>query len=628
LEGLLFGLIGRAGVCADNEEEFDKEIIDLKVEEYIKNRIFGNKWNFLLCRGRYTGCDDEWLYLEKLTFARKYLLQERSLSKNLDMLMEESVPVNFQQYFPIHKIESKSVAELARMLRVHFMDQIDDDCIACTAIYKRPGESTDDKEWKLISKDETISPFNQIRLFMVMDDKIKSGTYPVKFRLDMVDFDNMEGPEYSTLTHVLTDGELLDSEKPFSGRVGCIYYPFYYLAGNRILGVKPMARLRLAQFLDSNYQVKFDDLQNIKYSFHMQVAGKASQGYMGLARGLPGQAGSSDNEIRMSVLPNQHPEVSRMLSKAFLGCKSTQIQYPRLFDAKHSNAGPVYVRVGGKGSFLLRSTHWEQKKGNKYNEYTHIFNDFNWHQPVELVVVAFSSQKLNIAEYDKANINWKNIPCEISLLNPDGLLSNTDGPSLNSNLHYIGKILWESNSNSQIIQPGQFQKANDIDQRDIGNALKEWVKQVLENSTNAADLYRIIHAVMKGQYITERHRPDTFNDFITPGDGYLFAAHFRAQYVSPLGGNPIDSIRPFGPEVINSDSMENKYYTYQIKQFSTDANSGINCSMQLQFCMLLRAPTKQEEYLTPWGGLSGDQSKQKWIVDQANEKDASPKSLF
>ena len=91
-----------------------------------------------------------------------------------------------------------------------------------------------------------------------------------------MDGKNLGGPTYSRFIHEI-EISLLDSEKSIWAesdvdgetvkRLGCVFYPFYYLAKEKIFGIKPIAY----DVFDAKKKYKWNYFNKMRYCISATV---------------------------------------------------------------------------------------------------------------------------------------------------------------------------------------------------------------------------------------------------------------------------------------------------------------------------------------------------------------------
>jgi hypothetical protein len=268
----------------------------------------------------------------------------------------------------------------------------------------------------------------------------------------------------------------------------------------------------------------------MRYSFEVRL-GRAESGPW---VSLDGPVTSALNELRVGF--RGQPEENKLLVASFLASKVETFEYPVLFGGRRG-AGPCFARVGGAPYRLATP----EEQANL------VFSQFDWQQPVELVLLAWSSQ-VAYGDYEKVGLDYRRIPIEMQLVNFTG--KDTEGPTYGSTLNYVGELLPQAAR----LTPGMTGK-------EPSEAVAAWARQV---QASPVELRKLAAAIVgAGQLDASYH---------------LWAAHFSLDYYLP-DGQYVESLRPFGRVIRNEARTPQpegpKYYRVGIRNIRTSKSSGI-----------------------------------------------------
>ncbi len=615
----LVGLLTRAGVASESQAEYLERVRKYRVAEYIQNFILNDGWQLPVRPIVPISMDAAWLYLtgpfsdmpdavavrEQLGFSRPLTAAAISnipgsmtMLAVLDSVVAGNAVARFQDTFPIHRMEAEDVEALAMAFRTAWCE-LDEDSIEYTCIYTRPRESTDDAAWKPVNaggsnhlKDlEILSPFDQIRILLVLKESVPAGTYPVSFQLVRTDWANLKGPIYREITRRL-GSELLPSEEEYKGRLGCVFHPFFQFGGLGIVpGTKPLASVGVdLAGADLWHQLGF--LGDMRYGFLVRMGDSSGGSWVKLG----GPNGSSPlDEFRVGI--RGRPDEKKLLIADFLRRESETFEYPLLFDMG-KGVGPCYARVGG-GKYLLATPDEDAILP---------FKEFNWKDSVEFILVVWAN-KLATDNYARAELDWTRIPLQMELFNiafgPDDR-----GPSYSSTLNYVGTLL----PGTRTLKPGE---------KEVESQIAEWVRQV---RSNPAELEKLIRAV----------DPQNFGSARDPSERYhVFAAHFRLDYHTP-DGEQVSSLRPFGDVLVRGGPADgDDYYRIAIRNVRAVKNCGLEAEQILapisesffrtagyvrnEYEFHFRAPGSHRLGV-PWATVPEDRVL-KWINKEGSKRD-------
>lgn len=190
---------------------------------------------------------------------------------------------NFQQKFPIQRINTDKWEEMCYAMRSYFYE-ISKATVAYTCIYYRepnPNNGPLDK-WKPLGlnregsvykdrlkkitdetlldyecmytkpqlcdiyQEEILSPYHEIRVLVVFEDddpnnpKYANINYPISLQINRIDGSNITGPVYKGQSHTLTKKDLLPDELGYKDRIGYVFHPIYDLGTVKHGGIKPL----------------------------------------------------------------------------------------------------------------------------------------------------------------------------------------------------------------------------------------------------------------------------------------------------------------------------------------------------------------------------------------------------
>jgi hypothetical protein len=280
------------------------------------------------------------------------------------------------------------------------------------------------------------SPYDQIRVILVMKASVKGGQYPVTFKLTRVDGWNVAGPSYQEILKPLDAEDLLAHEQRFKGRVGCIFHPFYCFGPQTIPGIKPVVSDlwrgvgRLPHYLD-----------DMHYSFEVILGSDSGGSYMDV--GGPAGRKTGVDEFRVGI--THKPDEEKLLTMSFLTRQCAETKYPPMF-ISHSAAEPVYARVGDGAPYVLATP---EENANR------VFRAYNWLDPVDIVVVVWAD-RTGHEDAEAEGHAWDRMNIKMKLVNFEGLVDQ-DGPTYDSTLEYVGMLHKPHPEGEPTLHPGQFE---------------------------------------------------------------------------------------------------------------------------------------------------------------------------
>jgi hypothetical protein len=616
LHGLV-GLLTRASVASKDDNDYLQRVEKYRVAEFIRHFLLDEGWQFPLRPLVPIGMDAAWMYLTGPYGAAKTeaaMREQFGFASPLKAGVVAGVPfgmtvlsvvdsvaagnalAKFQKTFPIHRSDSASVTELAKAFRTAWRE-LDADSIDYTCVYVRPAgsgcedgwEPYDSKGVKSVDDLDVLSPFDQIRVLVVLKQQVKPGCYPISFQLYRTDGRNLTGPVYRDVTRRLGN-ELLPSEQKFKDRTGCVFFPFYQLGKQVVPGIKPLAGA--ASMFGTGLYYLLGYLHDMRYAFKVKV-GDASEGEW-LKIGSA-QAGRSElDELRVGI--TGRPEQDRLLVADFLERESKDFEYPTLFDMGRG-FGPCYVRVGG-GPYKLATP---EESG------TLKFDSFKWNETVELVVVAWAD-KLAYGDWDRMALDWWRVPVEMQLVNFTGV--DDDGPSYASTLNSVGELY----GGTPLIVPGPIRPDGAIDQ---------WASQV---QRDPAEMKKLARAVDPRNFGSLKEKSSRY---------YLFAAHFALDYFTP-SGEYVKSLRPFGKIL-----AAGRDYRIGVRNLRTAKNCGLEQKtmeapvssswtsgsgyVMPEYQFYFRAPSSYSTGV-PWAATPEGRRK-KWIEEEGTKRNPNVELL-
>ncbi len=606
LYGLL-GLLARASVTSKDKDSYLKKLEKYKVKEYMELFIFNDDWVIPIDSFIPVSMDTFWLYLFDGSKKANYSYKEFQsnfghynsvpsvlslisgsmyiMGKTIDNLADNTAKANFHNFFPIQTRDADTFNEFASAFRLSY-PEIDQECIEYTCIYKRSRNSTKKDEWvpvnskntSVVEKLDVLSPFDQIRILIVLKENITHAIYPASLQIFRVDkLIKVVGPEYRDNIRVL-DPFLLDNEKQWQGRIGCVFHPFYQFATSTIPGIKPLAPPTFANLVGIETYYRHGGLFNMRYGFEVKVGGEKSKQMIDIG-GNDGKPTGLD-EVVLTVNHMQDKDQGKFIMKDFLNHGEITFPFPSVVDhGRFQGSNHCYIKVGNAAKYQCA------KNGSDI-----IFKDFNWQDSVEFIIIVWTT-KFNFNNFIRTGMNWKKIPVEVDLVNYEGL--DKTGPTYSSTLNFIGKY---APANKDLRTESSENIHSEI------NALIEDLKQ--KDNLNAFD-EALDPAKGPIPALSLHSRSSRYN---------LFAAHFKMKYQTPTG-DPVSSIRPFANSIPDAD----EYYRYAITNIKSVSNSGIAIDKiksnegecQFQF----KAP-KDHKHNVPWSNVK---DIKKWIEEDCKQ---------
>ncbi|MDQ9092447.1 OmpA family protein [Pseudoalteromonas haloplanktis] len=685
----LMGLLLRAQREGDKSEYYSN-LERYKVKQYIENFLLGDSWALPNLPGASIRMDTFWAFLiDGITaqqsndtdnkalygFSDNYSLLDKAARKAVvkdpenTLYMQSQfnpygfymmavptlarehnyITAEFQNYFPIHtfgtqeKAGSKYLESFANTFEPVFSDY-GEASYHHSAIYYQDQNS---KKWLPIiaNKLKRLTPFTPIRVLVVFNDTM-TAIAPITFKVTRCDGVNNE-LAYKELVRPLVESELLESEKHFAGKFGCVFTPFFQLGPKTYLGTKPMVHKEaFYPFMHDSaleyYRAK--NFADMRYYISAQVGSSREvvlplmgereennnemifdSGYLNILNGLgiKNKYIATDFYVDLNTERDGGNEES-LLIKDFLTSKSSSFVRPELFAGEKSVR--ILVRFGGEGkpylitSKIQRQGHSirlfesqfdaAQSLGFKVRQFGDgiIFDDFDWNTKVDIMVVA-TCTKLESENYTKTliGLNWRSVPCELTLQQTIGI--NDVGPTYKSRLYYLGKATRNANKGyNQALN--RWEDDNYQFDDSTGAKFREYREfvELLNKAGHSND------RGMQGRALLNWHNKDA-KAFAGEEQVFVFAANFSLKYESPKRVE-VNGLRPFGEIFTNqlSDiytSEEDRVYNMElgVASFNSAGNSGFNfndigsmtdktSNHGLQLKLPLPNPTNSD---LPWG---------------------------
>ncbi|WP_163836327.1 OmpA family protein [Spartinivicinus ruber] len=315
-------VIMNGGEFSPNYAEYKKQLEKLHIDKFINFFVLNSEWSYPHDNQFHYPLDQFWMdYLgmpdvwdnsgeykvDKSLLSTKFEESSKNVMRKNWMLHssrlripipmpnfdEKMMLANFQSCFPIHGVGSPSIESLMMDLDINYAG-MDISIYKYTGVYIKPAIIENNPEWmplvdylqSLESKDRSVSPFDEIRVIIVLKkdeeytkEQGKPEHYleraiPVSLRpVRMVNaFAELEGPVYTDVTQKLTDIDLLPEESQFKGHYGCVFYLRYRFGERRIIpGIKPMTQSQLFDFFDkSEWNSKTNKLE-MQYKLEVTV---------------------------------------------------------------------------------------------------------------------------------------------------------------------------------------------------------------------------------------------------------------------------------------------------------------------------------------------------------------------
>jgi len=617
------------GTVDFDEGKFKKNLRDFDVQGYIQNVLLGEGWQFPPRPSIPIGMDSVWLqlkghYMKELStteigdllgYTRPLSLATASLIPGgmialaaLDKVRQGNLQARYQQSFPIHRMDAADVEELAMAFRTSW-PELEDENIDYTCIYWRPRGSEEGAAWKPINASRAesadnlriCSPYDQVRVLLVMKADVKGGQYPVTFKLTRVDGWNVEGPSYREILTPLDPKDLLEGEQRFKGRVGCVLYPFYCFGPQTIPGIKPLVSDiwrgmgRLPHYLD-----------DMRYSFEVVLGSDAGGTYLDLG----GQAGGKPlTEFRVGI--THQPDEDKLLTMSFLTRQCAEAKYPPMFTGC-SAAEPIYARVGEAAPYVLATPEEEANR---------VFKAYNWSDPVELVVVVWADVTAH-EDAEAEEQEWDRINVKIQLVNFEGF-PDQDGPTYDSTLEYVGMLRKPLGGGEPSLATGKIESWHGSvghvhAVRGTGKGVAEWTAQILANPVERRKLALAVDPAWEAKMVEYK----------------IYAAHFRLDYYT-LDGEHRFGLRPFGRVLTNSSGKADKYYRIGVRNIQDTSGTNGKTWQKSEAPRAstgdLTASTVRQEYEfhfaapvagapAPWGDIHSPVVVE-WITKEATVRD-------
>ncbi len=247
--------------------KFNRKLEKYHIDEYIEEYILNDGWLMPRQSGYLPiGLDQVWLYSrgevpDYRSTDERYMYYESSAAGGYllgtKLRADQEVPANcwkadFQKYYPIHQIMSKSATELAQIFSQNYTGALG--FLRWTQTYwrKRPApgaELSPNEGWQPLyeaaNKIQKITTDMQLRVVVIFDKTADLRAVPMSLQLHRQTLlKDIGGPIYKSAAEPLAvgEGELLETaeEKRFEGMIGCVFFPFYSFGGEIFFGPKPL----------------------------------------------------------------------------------------------------------------------------------------------------------------------------------------------------------------------------------------------------------------------------------------------------------------------------------------------------------------------------------------------------
>ncbi len=508
--------------------------------------------------------------------------------------IENHITSTYQGYFPIHHLGTEDVEKFGETFNPSFSNYSIRN-FAHTAIYIRD-PANKKSQWLSImdpsntrqiqmgrgnrgSIPKTITPFTPVRILVVFDEGM-AAIAPLSFSLLRHDtYFNVKGPVYKELAKELVESELLENEKQYVGRIGCVFYPFFQLWDKTYMGIKPIVGSTILSLYDDaeSYQ-SGGNMDRMEYCISCKIA-DIPDSEIKIPMSIDGQRSSTtlrSNTLTVDIDPKRNGE-NGLLIEDFLTSDTSGFNYPKLYDGQMDMR--VLVKIGPDSPYILAATKGGDQKylraplfqeemdqtqvkvgslkiSNKFTAL--VFDGFDWVTPVEFIVVGHCTKLLK-SDYEesKSAVDWRDIGCTISLFEQSPTLFPSEGPTMTSRFNYLG--IAESGRGTEIKFSPQKPK-DEKDDYEIDPYLQPIMDMLNKKDEKASALLGWED-----------------NDLGVTGKRYVFAAHFYCHYESPKGVK-IRSIRPFGKGVFNHSTDFNKYVEVGFGNFKTAGTSNFKIS--------------------------------------------------
>ncbi|MBH0060828.1 MULTISPECIES: OmpA family protein [unclassified Pseudoalteromonas] len=667
----LMGLLLRAQREGDKSQYYSN-LERYKVKQYIENFLLGDSWALPNLPGASIRMDTFWVFLiDSITnqkqskngdkkalygFSDNYSLLDKATRKavvtdpeNTLYLQSQSNPygfymmtvptvarehnyitAEFQNYFPIHtfatqeKEGNKYLESFANTFEPVFSDY-GEASYHHSAIYYQDQTS---KKWLPIiaNKLKRLTPFTPIRVLVVFNDTM-TGIAPITLKVTRCDGVNNE-LAYKELVRPLVESELLNNEKHFAGKFGCVFTPFFQLGPKTYLGTKPMVHEEAFYSIINDSAVEYyqdDNFSDMRYFIGAQV-GSSREVVLPLmgerkdnsdemifesdtaevlyALGIKNKFVANEFYVDLNTKRNGGNEES-LLIKDFLTSSSSSFVYPELFAGEKSIR--ILVRFGGEGKpYLITSKIQRQGQfirlfesefaaaqslGFKVRQFGDdiIFDDFDWNTQVDIMVVATCTE-LESDNYTKKliGLDWRSVPCDLILQQTIGI--NDQGPKYKSKLCYLGKATRNANKGykterilNKMVDTWhdddyQFEDKWYDNQCQIDEQVGPEYEELIELLNNAGPYNE---KGKQARALLNWHNKDA-EAFAGEEQVFVFAANFSLKYESPKRVE-VNGLRPFGDIFTSQFSdmftdKEDRQYTMElgIASFNSAGNSGFN----------------------------------------------------
>ncbi|MBB1400044.1 OmpA family protein [Pseudoalteromonas sp. SG44-8] len=669
----LMGLLLRAQREGDKSEYYNN-LERYKVKQYIENFLLGDSWALPNLPGASIRMDTFWVFLiDSIAGQKKNVGNDKKalygFSDNYSLLTKAArktvvedpqnalymhsqsnpygfymmavptlarehnyITAEFQNYFPIHtfgtqeKAGSKYLESFANTFEPVFSDYGEASYHHSAIYYQDPTS----KKWLPIiaNKLKRLTPFTPIRVLVVFNDTM-TGIAPITFKVTRCDGKNNE-LAYKELVRPLVESELLESEKHFAGKFGCVFTPFFQLGPKTYLGTKPMVHEEAFYPLMHDSALEYyqdDNFSDMRYFIRAQVGSS-----LGVVLPLMGERKDNSDEmifesdtaevlyalgiknkfvanefyVDLNTKRNGGNEES-LLIKGFLTSNSSSFVYPELFAGEKSIR--ILVRFGGEGKPYLMTSKIQrqgrsirlfesefaaaQSLGFKVRQFGDdiIFDDFDWNTQVDIMVVA-TCTKLESDNYTKKliGLDWRSVPCDLILQQTIGI--NDQGPQYKSKLCYLGKATRNANKGykterilNKMVDTWhdddyQFEDMWDDNQCKIDEQVGPEYEELIELLNNAGP-YNEKGKQARARALLNWHNKDA-KAFAGEEQVFVFAANFSLKYESPKRVT-VKGLRPFGDIFTAQFSdlfteQQDREYSMElgVASFNSAGNSGFN----------------------------------------------------
>jgi hypothetical protein len=594
-----------------------------------------------------------------------------------ETLKEKNVVANFQKYFPIHYMSTEDAAKFAEAFELTY-DAVKNKDIVYSRGYFRPKDfdpkSSTEKDygWKPIQKDTVLSPLEQVRVLVVLDQKAPRKVYPISLQVCRIDpCPDLRGPVYKNFIGELGE-DLLESEKGIldrqgqkiePNRLGCVFYPFYHFGNLLLAGLKPFGDRNESYFI-GKYQKN-----EMRYEFRVKAGGDDDFDEIEIGKGQkecklsidfdrdklekelirtdyfvekseernyiklfspPGNELEEESKKKLSELRQEKPALPIGMQGKWQTGSGGNKKYLEYANKYRSGVGPVLVRIKesnqDQGRFYL--------PGDPERKFTE--REYFWDKPVEFYVLVWSTH-IEKEAYQKARLDSGSVPIEVKLVNYEGW--DNDGPTYSGRMYYYGVInpvAIRSEEDREFSRRSEMCKAFSNYMGEIFggssaiskmstsmNQLDELLAGEYQSTTQGSEAEELCRRI---DWLNKLEETEAKEVSLRDREYHLYVAPISLYYHKPKSNEKFLGLRPFGKKV-----PKGKYFRIGLKKVACPPGTMVRAEAITgplgEYEFHFPAPVDYDSPHMPWM-QSKDKSKgiptptqvTDWIEEKAKNK--------